>query len=169
MTRVTITHLEGRHLTATDRRNIPLVIEELREQAREPQWPENDCQAAYSILAAMPDATETGKGDARRIEIRRKIAGAGELSDGTRIFSVKPCERWRWLIVDIGWNTIAEIDQRQFFNRPHDLAHEVLKAIESHGRKPQWRTELTPAGEQTVIPGCERNASPKARQLDLFG
>lgn len=32
-----------------------------------------------------------------------------------------------------------------------------------------FTTELTAAGEQTVIPGCERNASPKARQLDLFG
>ena len=31
------------------------------------------------------------------------------------------------------------------------------------------KTELTPAGEQHVIPGCERNASPKASQLDLFG
>lgn len=34
-------------------------------------------------------------------------------------------------------------------------------------RKP-YRTELTPAGEQSVIPGCERDASPTARQLDLF-
>ena len=33
----------------------------------------------------------------------------------------------------------------------------------------QYRTELTPAGEQAVIPGCERNFSPKAKQLDLFG
>ena len=32
-----------------------------------------------------------------------------------------------------------------------------------------YRTELTPDGEQTVIPGCERNFSPKAKQLDLFG
>jgi len=30
-------------------------------------------------------------------------------------------------------------------------------------------TELTPAGEQAVIPGCERNESPRATQLDLFG
>ena len=30
-------------------------------------------------------------------------------------------------------------------------------------------TELTPEGEQHVIPGCERNLSPKAKQLDLFG
>lgn len=31
-----------------------------------------------------------------------------------------------------------------------------------------YRSDLTPAGEQLVIPGCERNASPKAKQLDLF-
>ena len=31
-----------------------------------------------------------------------------------------------------------------------------------------YRAELTPAGEQFVIPGCERNAAPGARQLDLF-
>lgn len=33
---------------------------------------------------------------------------------------------------------------------------------------PGYNSELTPEGEQTVIPGCERNASPKAKQLDLF-
>jgi hypothetical protein len=32
-----------------------------------------------------------------------------------------------------------------------------------------YAIELTPAGEQAVIPGCERNASPGVRQLDLFG
>ena len=32
-----------------------------------------------------------------------------------------------------------------------------------------YATELTPAGEQAVIPGCERNATPGPRQLDLFG
>lgn len=36
-------------------------------------------------------------------------------------------------------------------------------------RNASYRAELTPEGEQSVIPGCERNASPKARQLDLFG
>lgn len=30
-------------------------------------------------------------------------------------------------------------------------------------------TELTATGEQYVIPGCERNASPKPGQMDLFG
>lgn len=34
---------------------------------------------------------------------------------------------------------------------------------------PVYATELTRAGEQTVIPGCERNESPRATQLDLFG
>jgi hypothetical protein len=32
-----------------------------------------------------------------------------------------------------------------------------------------YRAELTPAGEQFVIPGCERNLAPAKRQLDLFG
>lgn len=31
------------------------------------------------------------------------------------------------------------------------------------------RSELTPAGEQLVIPGCERNLAPAKTQLDLFG
>jgi hypothetical protein len=29
--------------------------------------------------------------------------------------------------------------------------------------------ELTPIGEQYVIPGTERNASPRVKQLNLFG
>jgi hypothetical protein len=40
--------------------------------------------------------------------------------------------------------------------------------LDANKASPTFRTELTPAGEQTVIPGCERNASPKATQLDLF-
>jgi hypothetical protein len=32
-----------------------------------------------------------------------------------------------------------------------------------------FRSELTPEGEQLVIPGCERNRSKILRQLDLFG
>lgn len=32
-----------------------------------------------------------------------------------------------------------------------------------------FATELTPAGEQLVIPGCERNLAPAKTQLDLFG
>lgn len=33
---------------------------------------------------------------------------------------------------------------------------------------PGYRTELTPEGEQFIIPGTERNASPRIKQLDLF-
>ena len=31
-----------------------------------------------------------------------------------------------------------------------------------------YASELTPIGEQLVIPGCERNLAPSAKQLDLF-
>jgi hypothetical protein len=34
--------------------------------------------------------------------------------------------------------------------------------------RPAYRSELTPIGEQLVIPGCEQNAAPGKRQLDLF-
>lgn len=33
---------------------------------------------------------------------------------------------------------------------------------------PTYHTELTEAGEQAVIPGCERNAAPTTKQLNLF-
>lgn len=36
------------------------------------------------------------------------------------------------------------------------------------GKASEYRTELTPAGEQAVIPGCEMDAAPGKRQLDLF-
>jgi hypothetical protein len=38
----------------------------------------------------------------------------------------------------------------------------------SKARAPKVHTELTPEGEQYVIPGCEKNASPRAVQLNLF-
>jgi hypothetical protein len=36
-------------------------------------------------------------------------------------------------------------------------------------RSTNYAIELTPAGEQAVIPGCERNLAPATRQLNLFG
>lgn len=33
---------------------------------------------------------------------------------------------------------------------------------------PKYRTELTDAGEQFVISGCELDAAPACKQLDLF-
>ena len=44
----------------------------------------------------------------------------------------------------------------------------VAAARAEDQRNPPFRSELTPAGEQLVIPGCERNLAPAARQLDLF-
>lgn len=37
-----------------------------------------------------------------------------------------------------------------------------------NGRAPYYREELTPAGPQLVIPGCERQPAPENRQLSLF-
>lgn len=31
-----------------------------------------------------------------------------------------------------------------------------------------FRSELTPAGEQLVIPGCEQDQAPGVKQMDLF-
>jgi len=129
------------------------------------QHSRNDCQQAFAILAKhhADQATPT------KLTIRRLAAPAGTISDGTRAFTVRPCPRWRWLIVELG-DTVAEIDQREHFQAPERMALAVLDAIEARaeaGR--EYRAELTAAGEQSVIPGCERNASPKMRQLDLFG
>ena len=44
--------------------------------------------------------------------------------------------------------------------REEQLARNATQAV---------KVDLTPAGEQLVIPGYERNASPKALQLGLFG
>jgi hypothetical protein len=40
-----------------------------------------------------------------------------------------------------------------------------LPHVESPPRRP---TELTPIGEQYVIPGCERHTTPKIKQLSLW-
>ncbi|MDR9393970.1 MAG: hypothetical protein RI571_06535 [Roseovarius sp.] len=126
---------------------------------------ENDCQQAFAILAEhhADEATPT------KLTIRRLAAPAGTISDGTRAFTVRPCPRWRWLLVELG-DTVAEIDQRAFWKSPDLMARAVLDAIEARAEAGRgYRAELTAAGEQHVIPGCERNASPQARQLDLFG
>ena len=48
-------------------------------------------------------------------------------------------------------------------------AYDAKGAWEELNKPEPFHHELTPAGEQAVIPGCERNFSPKAKQLDLFG
>jgi len=44
-----------------------------------------------------------------------------------------------------------------------------LRNASQRGSRSAFATELTPEGEQTVIPGCEKNEAPGDRQLDLFG
>lgn len=58
--------------------------------------------------------------------------------------------------------TLATCDAGKPINYGQTYAAEIAEHCRFHA-------ELTPEGEQTVIPGCERNASPKATQLDLFG
>ena len=60
--------------------------------------------------------------------------------------------RWYGYMATGGWETIASLM----------ITGMDLTPVDS------YRTELTDAGEQAVIPGCERNASPKAKQLNLF-
>lgn len=36
------------------------------------------------------------------------------------------------------------------------------------GKCPRYRTELTPIGEQYVVPGCEKHVRPSGAQLKLF-
>lgn len=50
-----------------------------------------------------------------------------------------------------------------------DLAFRLRARHKSVDAGQLFKTELTPAGEQVVIPGCERNAAPTMTQLDLFG
>lgn len=69
----------------------------------------NTCERALELLAADPMATAGEKG----VYVSRKVAPAGELSDGFRIARFAPCDRRRWIIVSRGWDTI-EIDQRPF-------------------------------------------------------
>lgn len=112
----------------------------------------NTCQRAFAILAARSDAATAPQGWPPRLEIRRRIAMPGELSDGTRAFIVKPCANWRWLTVTLGWDTLAELDHRLYWERPQDLARAVLDVIDH--RALTYRDNPGPA--------------PGARQLDLF-
>ncbi len=68
----------------------------------------------------------------------------------------------RLLAHDIpGSETKAEAEERR---QEAERTWADLKATEAA----VFPVELTPAGEQYVIPGTERNASPRVKQLDLF-
>jgi hypothetical protein len=50
------------------------------------------------------------------------------------------------------------------------VAENPAKPASGHATKPggPFRSELTPTGEQYVIPGCEKDAAPATKQLNLF-
>lgn len=87
----------------------------------------NTCERAFDVLAARPDMIY--RGARGLLETRRKLAAAGTVSDGTRVVSIAPCAQFRWLIVATGAGTIAEIDQRAYWERPGEMAEAVLAAL----------------------------------------
>lgn len=123
------------------------------------------CDRAFDLLCKHPEATF--RGATGTIEIRRRIAAPGSLSDGTRIITVRPCDRIRWLVVELGWKTIAEIDQRDYWDKPEAMAIAVMLAIEKFCQT--YATEPgADAKPQLVIPGAERISTAQllARRMD---
>ncbi len=62
-------------------------------------------------------------------------------------------------------------DDSEFLAARHwrDACLEAFDAAEADALERQpFTTELTPEGEQTVIPGCERQTTPKNPQGELF-
>ena len=69
-----------------------------------------------------------------------------------------------------GFTTQADAETARAQFADQDVIHNRTGEMDNIIHPPEpFRTELTPAGEQTVIPGCERNFAPGKRQLDLFG
>ena len=85
----------------------------------------NAAERAMNLLAHEPDTRIDGE----TVQVLRKIDGAGEFSDGTRAFSVSLCERHRWVMISLGWDTIATLDQRDHWEQPGRLAAAALDAI----------------------------------------
>lgn len=142
MTRPTVTLLEGRHITAGDKRNILDCIAYLLAQLNASgeyellQWcRRNGSAKAYQITKEPRHGVYT-------VAIR-----TNETSDnGT------PTQRTQTVI----------IEARGIAHLP--TVADFIEDIEAR----QINSELTPTGEQLVIPGCELNLSPRQKQLDLF-
>lgn len=61
-----------------------------------------------------------------------------------------------------GWHELGDAERRSWIDNP------TPRTLEGFSYQPVTY-ELTPIGEQAVIPGCERNLAPARKQLDLFG
>lgn len=123
----------------------------------------NTAQRALMILAQRDDFTPTSNGN---LTTRRLIAVAGTFSDGHRTITVKLCDRARWVMLELGWDTILEIDQRDHHDQPEAIAKLVLAKLDVLASP--YRVQLTKAGEQYMIPGTEPEDRPKTAQLSLF-
>lgn len=121
---------------------------------------------ALDLIAQEPDCSRCAEG----VSTYARIAAAGTVSDGTRRLLV--CVEdpgHRYLTLRTGWEVIFDIDQRDHMGKPSQMARIMLDKLEDlKFGKPQFRSEMTPEGEQYVIPGCEADAAPSVSQLNLF-
>lgn len=143
-----IHHLDGTHLTATDRRNIPLVIEELRERFAH----HTDGKAFATCCEETPLWVNKRKG--------YKITPQGAGVYGVQVITHERNDYGK-MITRRSNHRIQVLGVRCLISR---FSQGPLAREESRG----FRSELTEAGEQTVIPGCEKDAAPGVRQLSLF-
>lgn len=72
---------------------------------------------------------------------------------------------WLCYMATGGHETIASLKTSGMFLSRLDNGCDFEPVAE----RQEYRSELTPIGEQLVIPGCERNLAPAAKQLSLFG
>lgn len=96
--------------------------------------------------------TDNGAAYGRRTRYFRNCDGGGV----EWIYAVDfegPAPRWYGYLSTGGWETVTSL---------------MASGMDIEPVKP-YRTELTPEGEQTVIPGCERDSEQSgAKQMDLF-
>lgn len=129
---------------------------------------------AASYIGAGREGTRTfdtcfemNDGDAVAVALYRRVQANPDTKLAANI--------WRYL----GRESVEETAARYADIRTADLPNLAAEMRDKRQRafremmearqRAQITTELTPAGEQTVIPGCERNTAPGMRQLDLFG
>lgn len=129
---------------------------------------------AAAYISARREATRTfdtcfemSDGDAVAVALYRRTLK----NPGTKLAA----NIWRYL----GQESVTRAAEKLSDVRTQDLPN-VAAQMRANARRqfaqmmaergnPEFLMELTEAGEQSVIPGCERNASQKTVQLDLFG
>lgn len=86
----------------------------------------NTCEHAWGLIQSYYCQPRT----AFTIGIRRRIAPAGTVSDGTRALTLEPCPRFRWIMAKDGTGKIvAEVDQRDHHDDPKKMMDALLDAL----------------------------------------